>query len=60
MHLTLKHTLLLILLVVALLIVLVGGIVRSEATKAPLHRYHSGVHSAQQLAWYCPAPPRMC
>jgi hypothetical protein len=45
---------------VALLIVLVGGIVRSEATKAPLHSSHTGVHSAQQLAWYCPAPPRMC
>jgi hypothetical protein len=60
MQLTLKHTLLLILLVVALLIVLVGGIVRNEATKAPLPGFHSGVHSTQQLAWYCPAPPRMC
>jgi hypothetical protein len=60
MQLTLKHTLLLILLVVALLMVLVGGIVRSEATKAPLPGFHSGVHSTQQLAWYCPAPPRMC
>ena len=60
MQLSLKRTLLLILLVVALLIMLVGGIVRSEATKAPLPGFHSGVHSAQQLAWYCPAPPRMC
>ncbi len=60
MHLTLKRTLYLILLVAALLIVLVGGIVRSEATKAPLPGFHSGSHSAQQLAAYCPPPPRSC
>lgn len=60
MQLTLKRTLFLILLVAALLIVLVGGIVRSEATKAPLPGFHSGRHSAQQLAWYCLPPPKGC
>jgi len=60
MQLTLKHTLFLILLVGTLLIVLAGGILRSGATIFPLPSYHNGVHSTQQLAWYCPAPPRMC
>lgn len=55
MQLTLKSTLVTVLLVMALLVVLVGGIVRIEAAMAPLPGHHSGMQFRG-----CPAPPVDC
>jgi hypothetical protein len=59
MQLTLKRTLLLALLFAALLVVLVGGVIRSTAGAA-LPGHHGSVHSTQQMAVVCPAPPMAC
>ena len=53
MKLTVKRTLVLIAVMAALL---VGGTVRMHASPA----HQSAAPHAQQLAWYCPAPPVTC
>jgi hypothetical protein len=58
MSISLKRTLLIVLLTAGLLVALVGGSVKSLAVHAP--GYHSNLHHTQQLAWYCPAPPTGC
>ena len=56
MKLTLKRTLVVVVAIAALLVALSGGAIRMHAT--PVHL--SAAHHAQQLAWYCPAPPVTC
>lgn len=56
MKLTLKHTLVLVVVMAALLVALAGGVIRVNA--ASVHQ--SAASHAQQLAWYCPAPPVSC
>jgi hypothetical protein len=60
MSLTMKRSLLVVLLVAALLATLVVGIVKVNASQAPLPGHHSGLNAGKLLAWYCPAPPFEC
>lgn len=56
MNLSLKQTVVAIVIIVALLVVLVGGMLRIDAARhAPV--VAPGTHA---LAWYCPAPPTLC
>jgi hypothetical protein len=62
MKVTMKQTLVTIILSAALLFSLLAGVIRVEAKSAPA--YHASQHSTTQLAvraeWFCPAPPVMC
>lgn len=56
MKLTLKRSLVAVIAIVALLAAQAGGLMSRHA--APVHM--TATQHAQQLAWYCPAPPVTC
>ena len=55
---TLRKFFVLVILALALLAGLFGWTVRMMAM--PTAPYHTGMHSSQQVAIYCPPPPRNC
>lgn len=56
MAISIKKTLLMVILVLALLAALFGWTARMIAAPS----YHAAAHSSHTLAWYCPPPPRYC
>lgn len=61
MQMTIKRSLLLILLVVALLAVLVSGVIRSSSVHgSQLHQPSGHNNISKQIAAFCPAPPIVC
>ena len=58
MAISIKKTLLVVILVLALLAALFGWTVRTVAMHSA--SYHAAAHSSHALAWYCPPPPRYC
>lgn len=58
-RLSMKQTIVLVVVIAALLVALVAGIIRVDAASSSLAGY-SGTHITSQLAWYCPAPPMGC
>jgi hypothetical protein len=58
MVLTMKKFIVLVAMAVALVAGLFGWTVRMT-TLQTVPQHHTSIHSSQ-LAWYCPAPPRMC
>jgi hypothetical protein len=58
MAISLKKTVVMILLALALLAGLLGWTVRMMTL--PSMQYHTAAQSSHALAWYCPPPPRYC
>ena len=58
MVISLRRTLMLVLLALALLLGLLGWSMTMHA--APVLPHHSSVQSSHAVAWYCPPPPRNC
>jgi outer membrane protein assembly factor BamE (lipoprotein component of BamABCDE complex) len=58
MQATMKRTMVLVILALALLLSLAAW--TAHAMTTPAAPYHTGVHSGQSIAWYCPPPPRDC
>jgi hypothetical protein len=58
MLLSLRKTLLVVIMALAMLAGLFGWSMRMTSTPAMYH--HSSIHSTHTLAYYCPAPPRSC
>lgn len=58
-RLSLKQSIVLVVVIAALLVALVAGVIRVDTARGTLPGYSSG-HSVSQLAWYCPAPPMGC
>jgi hypothetical protein len=58
-RLSMKQTVVLVVVIAALLVALVAGIIRVDTARGALPGY-TGAHVVSQLAWYCPAPPMGC
>ena len=58
MVLSMRKTLLIVMIVLALLVALSGWAVHMVTMPAIYH--HTGIYSSHVLAWYCPPPPRGC
>jgi hypothetical protein len=56
MKLSLKQTIITLILIATLLTVLAASILRIEA----VHNVPATPHSARSLVWYCPPPPAVC
>jgi hypothetical protein len=58
MVLPLRRAIVFVVLALVLLIGLFGWTIKM-AVYTPV-QHHTSIHSSHALAWYCPAPPRMC
>jgi hypothetical protein len=59
MAVSIKKTVVMIILALALLAGLFGWTMRMMAMPSSLP-LHTGMHSSHAIAWYCPPPPRDC
>ncbi len=59
MAVSIKKTVVMIILALALLAALVGWTARMVTMPSSLP-LHTGIHSSHATAWYCPPPPRDC
>ena len=59
MAVSIKKTVVMIILALALLAGLFGWTVRMVTMPSSLP-LHTGLHSSHAIAWYCPPPPRDC
>lgn len=53
---SLKQSIVMVVIIAALLVALVGGLFRIEAARSMPPK----AHAAPTMAWYCPAPPVSC
>jgi hypothetical protein len=58
MVLPLRRAIVFVVLALVLLIGLFGWTIKMAASTPVQH--HTSIHSSHALAWYCPAPPRVC
>ena len=58
MVLSMRKTLLIVMIVLALLVALSG--LSAHMVTMPAMYHHTGIYSSHVLAWYCPPPPRSC
>jgi len=59
LRLTLKQSIVVVMLITALLVTLVAGIIRADAVHYSLPG-HSALHGTHSVAMYCPPPPVIC